>query len=200
MARINGQMYFKEEIQAFVLKEVRDLEKRIIGILNTKKDQAVSAVEIGALKDVTQQIAMKANLAMEESMKAVKLPHACSQMKSIESITDDIMSIKKVLYGGRGLKATAVIALIVALLTGSAFIFDVRTKTEVTQIQVLDMKQDVVALQAGSQRLEKTMKKNNNDGDKQYRNILDNLQSINDGIRKIDESSFNNGKRKPKTK
>jgi soluble cytochrome b562 len=178
MARTKAEENLRNEILDVVREEIRLLEKRLYKSIGKKQDKAVADVEIQNIKDGTQQIATRA----EEAMQMANQPHQCSQRASIVDITEDVRDIRRVLYGNRGLKYGAVVAIIVALFTGAAFIFDMRTETAVTKSQVTDMKQDVVTLQQDSRRLQDVVEKNNEEGEKKYKQILFNLQSIDSKI------------------
>lgn len=168
---------FEEEVR----RELKELERRMQTAIDKKQDVRIADVEKRTISEGTQRISIRAKEAIskaEEAMRMANSPHACSQRDSIASITDDVRDIRKVLYGNRGLKIGAVISVILALFTGAAFIFNIKTETVVTKSQVIDMKQDVVALQEDSRRLKDTIEKNNETGDERYRQILFNLQSI----------------------
>jgi hypothetical protein len=168
---------FEEEVR----RELKELERRMQTAIDKKQDVKIADVEKRTISEGTQRISIRAKEAIskaEEAMRMANSPHACSQRDSIASITDDVRDIRKVLYGNRGLKIGAVISVILALFTGAAFIFNIKTETAVTKSQVIDMKQDVVALQEDSRRLKDTIEKNNETGDERYRQILFNLQSI----------------------
>lgn len=168
---------FEEEVR----REIKELERRMQTAIDNKQDIKIADVEKRTINEGTQRISIRAKEAISKAEEAIRMansPHICSQRDSIASITDDVRDIRKVLYGNRGLKIGAIISVILALFTGAAFIFNIKTETVVTKSQVIDMKQDVVTLQEDSKRLKNTIEKNNETGDKRYRHILFNLQSI----------------------
>lgn len=174
MARTKAEEALVSELTGIFRREMDLLEDRLTRSIDLKHDKGVARVELQNLKDGTQRIATKA----EEAIQMANQPHQCSQMGSISDITQDVRDIRHVLYGNRGLKYGAVVAIVGSLLTAAAFIFDIRTETAVTKAQVIDMQQDVVTLQKDSRQLQDTVKKNNEKSEEKANQILFNLQAL----------------------
>ena len=166
------------EFQNFVREELRDLEKKFFDVLKIKKDSRVIDAEVCRLRDVDRTFENK----VEKVMNEVRKPHTCFQDENIKDIVSDVKDIKRVLYRKGGWKVGGTISLVIAILAGAMFIFDIRTDTLITKSQVIDMKHDVVSLQEESARLESTVRKQAESHDKKYQRILQSIKAIDSRI------------------
>lgn len=118
---------------------IKDLEDRMNNKLEKKKDRDVVDVEIAELKK----------------------PHPCIQRvsiatmtQSIEGIEGGIREIKSSLNKWKTIKYGGVVAIVIALVSGAAYMVRASTKTDTVEQSVQNIETDVSQLKISNERME----------------------------------------------
>lgn len=157
------------KVHEYVRGELKELEERIMYSIRREKED-------------TEAVSTRLERAVEQAGN-----HRCIQTTLIDGIRSDVSEIKNTVNWGRKLKVGVILTGLGAILSAAVFLFNMQTRVEVTQVQVRDMKEDVVLLQSGNQRLEDALNKQIKDRDDKYNAILNNLNEL--GSKLSDDSS-----------
>ena len=160
-------------LEGKIQEEFRAIRKSLDKRLEKKKDASVIDVELEFLKDSND----KNNSKVDEALSRVGT-HNCHRSKSIIDMKDGLNKMQKTLDNWRALKAGSFVAIVIAILSGAWFIFEMKSETVVVKSQVAELKDDVVSIRNGNDRLEKSFQAMKERKDRKYEEILDGLSLI----------------------
>jgi anti-sigma-K factor RskA len=123
-----------------------------------RKIMAAVQEEIARFRMETDRNVGSIRAVADKAVDRALLPHICTQQAYIEKIGTDVSSIKQTLDSWKTLKLAASITVILAILSGGAYVIHTAERTDSLKSHVDDMKRDINMLVEANTRTEKTIR------------------------------------------
>lgn len=151
-------------------REMHDMEKRLQAGIDKKRDEKVASLEVANMRS---RLAVVEQISQEAKQEAGE-PHICHQGEALQEIRSSISSINKTLNSWRTLKLGAIIALLIALLSGAWFVFQLKGEQAVLNVKVTSVEDSVAEIKDSTSK-----------GDSRDVQILDTLRSMQEDIKSV---------------
>jgi hypothetical protein len=167
-----------EETRRDLRDEIHEMEKRLQASIDKKRDKTVASLEVA---NMHSRLAIIEKLSKEAKEEAGK-PHVCHQGEALQEIRSSISSINKTLNSWRTLKLGAIIALLIALLSGAWFVFQLKGEQAVLNVKVTSVEDSVAEIKDSTSK-----------GDSRDVQILETLRSMQEDIKSVKTFTIKEG-------